>query len=527
MKVEMDIQELVRKKISRNLRTCFISGIIFGWITHFYMLTHKLPNWDDLNQINGLGLTKQIGRWMLEPLQNIGQKASNPAIHGMLVILFISISACIVVSTLELKSTMSAILVPAVMVTFPSLAGTMFFMFTVHIYALGILLFCLSAYCATRYKYGFIVSGVCAVLGLAIYQPYVSIAISLMIIRLILDTVNGDKVREIFIRGVKCAATLAVSTGIYIMISHLIYPNMEDETYGGVNEMGKIAVSEIPINFGRVYKRVLEYFIIRPFAYISHGMRILNICICVLLAVMIVTVLISRKLYKEKTRVLLGSIALFLFPFALGFVYFMAPDAPFSTLMIYSYSMLYVLAIALAETTGSKMEHEREFGKNPRQIFKIWIPMLSCILIGFVSYSSYLIDSQAYFRSSIAMERANNFYNRLVMRVEETPGYQRGDRVAILGEHYYVDNPSEIEIPIFDDDEGFRELSGVALENGLITSGVRSGYMITYTGFNPGRVSDDEKNAILESDIYKKMPIYPEADSVAQINDIWVVKLSE
>lgn len=505
--------DMIKDKITNNIKLCFFTGIVFGWITHFYMLTHKLPNWDDINQINGLGLTKQIGRWMLEPLQNIGQRASNPAIHGMLVILFISLSACVVVATLNLESSISAVLVPIVMVSFPSLAGTMFFMFTAHIYAIGILLFCLSAYCINRFKYGFIVSGICIVLGLAIYQPYVSIAISLMLISLALDSIKGIDIRDLLIRGLKSATTLAVSTGLYIAISHLIYPDMENETYGGVNEMGKIVISEIPRNFGRVYKRVLEYFITRPFAYVTQGMRYINICICFLLVLMILIILIGRKLYKDKIRVLLSGVILFLLPFALGFVYFMAPNAPFSTLMIYSYSMLYVLLIAIAETVLT----QRKKG----------VALIAFVLVGLVGYSSYLIDSQAYFRSSIAMERANNFYNRLVMRVEETPGYQRGDRVAILGEHYYVDNPSEIEIPIFDDDEGFRELSGVALENGLITSGVRNGYMRTYIGFDSGRVSDDEKNAILESDVYKKMPIYPEADSVAQINDIWVVKLCE
>ena len=528
--MKTDIFGYLINKIPRNIKICLASGVIFGWITHFYMLTHKLPNWDDITQINSLGLTSQIGRWMLEPLQNIGQRASNPAIHGMLLILFISIAACMVVSALGLKSVTSAILVPAIMVAFPSVTGILFFMFTAHLYALGILLFCVSAYLIRRFRFGFIGAGVCLILGLAIYQPFVSVAIALFLYILIEEAFQGKTFAKLIKTGFIYAGTLAASTFIYIVIAHLIYPNMGNETYGGANEMGKMPIAEIPKNFGRVYKRVLEYFITRPFAFITPGMRIVNICICIAIAVLVIAVIAKYKMWRKKLELAFTAVMFFFVPFAVGFVYFMAPKAPFSMLMLYAYSMLYILVLLLLELLLRQDNEMHDLSEERTKLKIVTASALTCVitfvlLIGV--YQNYLLDSQAYFRSSIAFERATAFYNRIVSFVESQEGYKSGDRVIILGEFYYKDNPAPIEIPVFYDDEEFRDLSGVALENGLITSGVRSNFIRTYIGFECGYISGDERDEILNSKEYLEMSIYPNKEAIKKINDVWVVKLCE
>lgn len=526
--MKSDVFEQINKILPRNIKVCFCSGMIIGLITHLYMITHKIPNWDDISQIDGLGLTNQVGRWMLEPLQYIGQKASNPAINGVLLIMFISLAACLVVSTLKLESISSAVLIPAVMVTFPSVTGVLYFMFTAHVYSVGILFFCLSAYLIQRFRFGFIPAGICIILGLAVYQPFVSVAISLMLMVLILDGLRGGKFKMLTINGLKYAETLAVSTFIYIQISKLIFPNMGEETYGGVNEMGKIALADIPKNFGRVYKRVLEYFITRPFSYVTSGMHVLNILVCALIVILFAINFIQLKLWKKKLELAFICLMIFFLPFAMGFVYFMAPNAPFSTLMLYAYSMLYVFALVLFERAFVQGENiDNQENKSFYKGVKTACTLAVVLTVFFVAYGNYLLDSQAYFRSSIAVERVTNYYNRIITRVEEMSGYTVGDRVAILGEFYYKDNPSSVEIPIFKNDENYRELDGVVLENGLITSGVRNNFIKTYLGFNPGYIWAEEKKAILNSEEYKEMPDYPAEGSIAKISDIWVVKLCE
>ena len=58
---DCDIFAKAINKIPRRIRIGFISGIITGIFTHFYMLTHKLPNWDNINNFTGYGQGSNIG----------------------------------------------------------------------------------------------------------------------------------------------------------------------------------------------------------------------------------------------------------------------------------------------------------------------------------------------------------------------------------------------------------------------------------------------------------------------------------
>lgn len=58
----MDIIVQILEKIPRRIKACFLSGLGFGFLTHMVMLTHKLPNWDDLGNYNAFGVGGEFGR---------------------------------------------------------------------------------------------------------------------------------------------------------------------------------------------------------------------------------------------------------------------------------------------------------------------------------------------------------------------------------------------------------------------------------------------------------------------------------
>ena len=153
--MNFDIFQNINRKISHSTKLCLASGLIIGWLTHFYMLTHKLPNWDDATNLNQYGSGDFLGRWFLKYIHRLGTRYSIPAIHGVLMILILTLAACVVLKTLDLRSTTAAILVPALMVTFPSVACTMTFMFMAHTSAIAIFMMCLAVYLLRKYKWGF------------------------------------------------------------------------------------------------------------------------------------------------------------------------------------------------------------------------------------------------------------------------------------------------------------------------------------------------------------------------------------
>ena len=224
------------------------------------MLSHKFLNWDDANNMGSCGSGDYLGRWFLKYIHPLGGKYSIPAVHGFLFLFCLAVSACLILEIVQIKSTTGAVLVPAVLMTFPSVISTMTFMFMAHTSGIGILLVCLAVYLLRKYKYGWIPCSIALICVLGIYQSYISFAITLMLMGMIADIFHGKTFPQMIKKGIVCVLILGICVLIYMKLSHLIYPNLDNETYGGVGNMGKIALGEMPILIARCYKRFLEYF---------------------------------------------------------------------------------------------------------------------------------------------------------------------------------------------------------------------------------------------------------------------------
>lgn len=71
--MKFDLLAQLNNKIPKRTKICFISGIIIGWLTHFYMFSHKLVNWDDINSFNSFGSGDYLGRWFLKYIHPWGR----------------------------------------------------------------------------------------------------------------------------------------------------------------------------------------------------------------------------------------------------------------------------------------------------------------------------------------------------------------------------------------------------------------------------------------------------------------------
>jgi hypothetical protein len=77
------------------------------------------------------------------------------------------------------------------------------------------------------------------------------------------------------------------------------------------------------------------------------------------------------------------------------------------------------------------------------------------------------------------------------------------------------------------DQDNFADLDGVAMENGLFSTGVRPNYIRMYLGIWNSYLEDDEKEAIVNSDAFKEMPVWPAEGCIKKIGDNWVVKITD
>lgn len=525
----MDIVKELYRKVPKNILLCFSSSVIAGAIIHLYVLTHKLPNWDDINNFQGYGSGAEYGRWLLEYIKPLYGEWSIPAFNGMLAILLWSIGAAMIYMALEFKTQTSAVLLAIMVISFPAIASTMTYMFTVTCYAIGFLLVCIGSMLYRRYRYGFLPTMILYLLSLGIYQSYICLAVSILILGFVLDIIrDGKHFKEVFINGMKAVITVVVTLASYLAISKWF--NHDITTDRGLDTMGQINVFELPRLVMRSYKRISEYFLWKPYSFTTPFTQKVNIAICIMIVITFVLILIQSKRYKDKLSTMLAVILLGLLPMAIASIYILAPETQDATLMmLHPYFVVYVILIAFAETLGMHIECNQ--GNNTEERHAVWktyrnkgMVGISVVLIVLIGYRNYLVTNEAYFRTAIAFDRAYAYYNRIMMNVEAQPGYRYGDAVAIIGEFYPEPNPlSSYEI----DDERFTEFSGISLENGLLTTGSRRNFLRIYLGINLPEVSDEEIDTIKQTKEYQAMQTYPNDTSIQNINRVWVVKVHE
>ena len=512
MNQERDIIKSLWNKIPSAVRICFISGIIAGILFHAYMFTNKLPNWDDINNVGSYAVGAEFGRWFLKYAHLLGGKWSVPWLSGIFSIVLISAAACFVLSTLHLKSTTSAVLIPLMMLSFPSMCSLFTFMFTADCYAVGILLACAGAWLIRKYRFGFLPGIVCLVLSMGIYQAYLCLALGILVMGLFLDMLEeNSRTADVFRRGVKAFVVACISVVIYTIVSRIVYPQLD--AYNGLDQMGKIDLIRLPRLILRSYKWVVQYFILKPFSFVTAAAWALNVASCLLTAGLVIAFFIRKKIYKNSGSAILYIFLAMMVPLAMGSIIIMAPDASISMLMLYQYHILYTQSGLFLADAG-KVRAGRILG---------YVVAAVLLLVG---YQNFVVTNQAYFRMGIAYERSYAYYNRIMERIEATAGYQPGDPFALIGEYGLSETPDLLGSYSMDGDR-FTDLSGVAKETGLLTSGVRYNFMKTYIGVEMPEVSEEAVEAIKETKDYQAMPAYPADGCVKQIEGVWVVKTCE
>lgn len=513
-----DILAIGAGKIRKQCRVCLGSGLLIGMITHLYVLTNKLPNWDDLNNLYGYGGGDSFGRWMLKVLRPLSGMWSVPALNGVLAILFLALSACIILEVLELQSYSSAVLLPAIMLTFPSVASTMTFMFTVNTYALGLFIGCIGVGLNKKYTYGWIPGAGLMLLCLATYQSYICLFAAVLLFSLVLEIFRGREFKAVFRKGVGYLLSLVLAMGGYLLLTPVVSGQLSD--YRGIDSMGKIRLTELPHLVGRAYKRILDYFLLDPLSYVSEFGNVLNWLVVLAEILLFAYLLWKLEIYRTLPLLLLSCMLMGLIPLALSGIYVMAPQVTrASTLMLYQYGFVYVVLLGLTEIFLLRLEKEDIRWKRRTGQLLGAVCFLFVLAVG---YDHYLLSHNAYFRMEIAYGRISSFYERLYYRLEEQEGYKIGDPIAIMGD--YWPEPNILSSAKFDM-ERYQDMEGIAMENGLFTTGVRRQFLRTYLGIDYEEVSDQWQGDYLKTEEFKHKPAYPKQGCVWKKDGIWVIKV--
>lgn len=509
----------IKKFFKENYKLMLVTFLI-GIFAHGFTITNKLISHDEIFYSFGKGTSFSSGRWGLELISFIFPNISMPWYNGVLTLAILSISFCLTLDILNIKNKYFRVLICGVLMTFPAMASTFAFTYTITAYSISIFLSIISVAFLRSEKPIFNVFGIITIiLSVGIYQAYICITMIMLIMLLIMDCKDENKnAKKIIYNCIKYIVFIAVALILYLVITkginHML--NIRFSKYRGFDSMGIFTIKEVIDGILSSYHNILKLFsnsVISDTFGTSEYMKNLTLITIVFSIILILVRFVDLIKKKNIAKAILMLILFLLQPIALDFIAVVNPKIGILySVMIYQYAFVIIEPIVLCEY----------FNIKSKKIKKV-IYMLFIIII----FQFATVANEFHFRLCLGYENIYSFYDGLIDRIEKMDGYDKSMPVLFIGNYSgelntnYHDYFNEIvriggsfENYTLEPEDGYRFLKYFI--------GVNLKYNIKYE-----HVKKEDINDIMQLNEYKEMNVYPYNNSIKEINGIIVVKFSD
>ena len=491
------------------------AALVYGMLVHLFALTNLLHNHDNIaTQPGGFGMGVAMGRWFLEYIgqfaDRVGLAYNLPSVNGMLYIGVLAITAALLVSVLKVRSKVSAVLMGALFVAFPTVTTTMIYRYCSIFYGMSALLAVLAVWVMGKFRGSVFASSVLVALSMGIYQAYVPLTIALFVLQLILMGLKTEADEKVLVlRGLTDCLALILGLGLYFIgmkLTNAVF-GIGLVDYQGISTMGSISVSQIPQLAVNALKSVC-LLSVRDYCGVANRalMRISYLLLGVLCAAMLLWIFV-KKVKKPLTCLVIGLLVV-AFLMAVGFAEVMVPDGWIYTLMVYSFSLLacapLVILECLPETDKKKLG----------DFFRKAVIFLVALLVFFYGYYANVNYTAAYY----AGEQIDNYLSGIVLRTSMTEGYTTDKQWVMIGDIQdpHFGGPWNDEITY----------TGLGFTEYLLNQYSRENWIENYIGYRIPLADAQTTAALAATEEVQAMPCYPNAGSIRVIGDAVVIKFS-
>ncbi len=197
-----NIFKKINAKILPGWKVCFTVAILVGILAHFYKITNWLPNWDSLVFRYHSQNMISLGRWFLPIVCSFSSFYDLPFLNGLIAIAFHGLGAVCICKIFNIKKKVTAGMIGAMAVSVPTVTSVMMYNYVADGYSMAFFLSALAAVYLTKEKPRFILSAVLIALSMGIYQAYITVTITLVLIKLIDEMVyHNVHFGDIFKKG--------------------------------------------------------------------------------------------------------------------------------------------------------------------------------------------------------------------------------------------------------------------------------------------------------------------------------------
>ncbi len=500
----------------KNLLLCFVSTFIFGIAAHAYGLLNDIFSHDSLNALYS-GATENmskisVGRFLVPAVRAFRGPVAIPWVIGLLAMCWIALSTYIILKMFDVRSKPAAVILSGFMVTNATVTAiTATYVHELDIDMFALFLSCLAAYLWKESKKitGLIPVVILSVMSMAIYQSYAEVTVTLIILELVLETLENGKTGEIFVRGVKGAASIGLGAGIYFALNRLMCVLFKTETLDRVNVAAEYEESFI--------QRVYLMFKSIAIAFFTPSTVISTVVIAAVNVLVFAGIAAAVIVLWKKNRVAAGGkvFTLLLFamlPAGMNFVCLFTHENVHDV-MIFSFWMIYAFAVAL-------------FFRNPfsfrKESRKTLYKTASFVFAGVLLWNNILVSNTAYLKKDMEQEATLSMINRIVDDLEEREDYVVGESEIAFSGYPEIHKLYP----------GFEKVSHMIGLRFTTTTGAVA-YTSFFNGYDnlfryylnyPANVSDTDYS---DDSRVAAMPSFPEEGYIQNLDGVIVIKLGE
>lgn len=466
-----------------------------------------------------------LGRFVQPFLVFLRGGIITPFLISVLAILWISLSVFFLVDFLKIKKVISVAFVAAVMsCNITILAINTSFVHFIDFYTLALLLAVFGTWLLGKGKTLFTVLGIVTLsLSMGIYQSYICVGIGMVMLYFLFHMAKRPSFRQVFIDLLKYVLSFALAAVFYLILWKLmqqIFHVWTADTYNGLSSLGDFSETSMGTILRKTYDNVFYYFwnpetfTTIPFRGVSLSIvwtwliRISNVAVVLVLVVTLIyeNVRCKTLLWHKLMQLLI----LVMLPFGINFVCVLSKGMEHS-LMIYAFCLIYIAGIKAIERY---VPEEMAAWKQSWQSCVPGIAVMTALVV--VCWSNIVYFNQVYMKKSMQESAAQSLMSRIVHDIESMDGYVAGETpVAFWGSFERTDYTIHME--------NFEDILPYGMgKTALIYESTEYAYLkyMMNVNMNLTRISGDHEMA-------KKMPKYPREGSVAYVDGVVVVKISE
>jgi len=511
MKKNLSVSQRINS-IPAEWKTAFVSVFVIGLIAHIYKFTNTLLThdslWSQYTYNNMIG----SGRWFLAVASAPSSTYDLPWLIGLLSLVWIGLTAVVLVDYFKLKNRFAVIVCSGLLVTFPPVVNTFTFEFTADAYFMAMLLAAIGAHLSMVGKnkiWQIALATLCICLSLGIYQAYISFALLMALCHFMLELLKGGMTTKECLRWILNQIIIYASALIaYMLIWKLCMAvqNAAPTEYLSIDKINfkHLNLAGIISSLRRIVRIILDFFHSRDIFYFGWSIyAVLNTVFLLFLAAELLVAVIKTGLWKRVFQlVLFGLCGLAIPVFACIWV-FTSPDVLYHLLMLQSLYVIYIFAVAVAN-----------------EFLGICFKKIVCVLMAVLTVKFTVQANQVYFEMNFSMERSRATGIEMLTRIHQLDDGSL-EKIALVG--------SRQQSLTYLGYEKYEEIwvHGGQIRYDLVFDNYYGNlFLKEYLGSTYTPVSEEELAQLKDSEEVKEMPKWPLAGSVAVVDGVVVVKLS-